>query len=440
MSRPPVRKNSYKPRILIDEAHGSCTPFVLALLSLIVGALAGLTGASFRLLLRSADGWRTYLIARTHSRGALGLFLVIFGIGLVDAAAAWLVFYFAPQSSGSGIPHVEHELKVGWSGNPVSIVIVKFIGGILAIGGGLALGREGPTIQMGAGIGHLIGRAFRRSSNECRVLLAAGAGAGLATAFNAPIAGAVFVLEELVGSFEISVVIATLGASASAICVSRIFLGQSPDFHVPALGFLGFGVLPVSLLLGTGIGLLGVVYNRSILAALNLTFRFSKLGGAVRAMCIGAIVGLLGWFAPSLIGGGDQLTQQALDGTVLLTALACAFVFRFFLGPLSYAARTPGGIFAPMLTIGAQAGLLFSLFWSRLIPSTSAVPQQFAIVGMAAFFASVVRAPVTGIILVTELTGGFTLFLPMLGATFAAVAAASLLKNPPIYESLRDIR
>jgi len=375
------------------------------------------------------------------SSGAGSAFrLVIFATALVSAIAAWLVFRFAPQSSGSGIPNVEHQLKIGWSGNPASNVIVKFVGGILAIGGGLVLGREGPTVQMGAGIGHIIGRAFRRNENECRVLLAAGAGAGLATAFNAPIAGAVFVLEELVGVFDLPVTISTLGASAAAIAVSRVFLGQSPDFHVPHLDYAGFGVLPASLLLGLVLGLVGVAYNFSLVRALDLTARFSRLHGTLRAACIGAFVGLLGWFVPSLIGAGDSLTQDVFDAHFLFVALLSSFALRFLLGPISYAARAPGGLFAPMLTVGSQAGLLFFMLWTRLLPHSSSLPQYFAIVGIAAFFAAVVRAPLTGIILAVELTGSFSLFLPMLGASFSAALTASFLKNPPIYESLREHR
>ena len=271
------------------------------------------------------------------------------------------------------------------------------------------------------------------------MLIAAGAGAGLATAFNAPIAGAIFVLEELVGGYDLPVTITTIGASAAAICVSRVFLGQLPDFRVPPLDFVGFGFLPISLIGGVVIGLLGVAYNRAILAALNFCTRFSNLYGAVRAGCIGALIGLLGWLAPSVIGGGDPLTQRTLDGNLLGGTLVAVFVVRFLLGPISYAARTPGGLFAPMLTIGSQAGMLLFILWTHFVPTTTALPQQFAVVGMAAFFGAVVRAPIAGIILAVELTGSFSLFLPMLGTTFAAVTTATVLKVPPIYDSLRDV-
>jgi chloride channel protein, CIC family len=430
-----------QPAIHIDRRPGRL--FSLALLSIVVGAGTGLVGAAFRILLVKAELLRTYLLACAHNFGGAGVLLVVCSIALVGAFAARLVFRFAPQAAGSGIPQVEHELKVGWSGNTlstVSTVIAKFVGGVLAIGGGFALGREGPTVQIGGGIGHLIGRAFQRESHECQVLLAAGAGAGLTTAFNAPVAGAVFVLEELVGSFNVSVTFATLGASASAICVSRFFVGQAPDFRVPAFDLLNFGALPVSIVCGIVMGFVGVVYNRVILAALRLSLSFDKLSGGLRAAAIGALIGLIGWFAPSLVGGGDLLTQQTLDGSLTSTALVSIFLVRFLLGPVSYAARTPGGLFAPMLVIGSQAGFLLLAPWSHIGSSATVVPAQFAIVGMAGLFAAVVRAPLTGIVLAAELTGSYTLLLPMVGAAFAATATASILNEPPIYDSLRSVK
>ena len=438
MERKILRSMNTKPEHL--EVLDSRRLFALALLSIVVGAFVGLVGSSFRILLSRADLWRTYLIERSHVLGWIGVPVVVCSIALIGAFAAWLVFRFAPQATGSGVPNVERELKVVLSGNTLPTIVVKFVGGILAIGGGFALGREGPTVQMGGGIGQLVGRIFGRNLDESRALLGAGAGAGLATAFNAPIAGSIFVLEELFGSFSVPMAITTLGASASAICVSRVFLGQLPDFRVPPLEFADFGVLPVSILLGIVMGLVGVCYNRCILAGLRLTQRFTGLRGTLRAAVIGALVGLVGWFAPELIGGGDALTQKTLGTALPLTLLAGVFLLRFFLGPVCYAGRTPGGLFAPLLVIGSQGGLLFFVFWSHVVPVVQAVPQQFAIVGIAGLFAAVVRAPVTGIILAVELTGSFPLFLPMLGAAFAAAATASVLKEPPIYDSLRNTK
>ena len=424
-------------RLLIDPEQGTRNPVVLAFLSMIVGAFTGLIGAMFRVCLQKADVLRSTIIERAHLWGWSGILLVIAIPAVAAGLAAWLVRQFSPESTGSGIPHVEKQLRQGWSGNPLRIVLVKFFGGILAIGSGLALGREGPSVQTGAGIGQLIGDAFRRNENERRVLLAAGAGAGLATAFNAPIAGAVFVLEELVGRFDGPVTIATLGASAGAIAVARVLLGVAPDFQIDAFKNPGFGTVPANLALGVMFGFLGVAYNRFLLKGLDFSAKMRKIPVSWRASIIGALIGLLGWFAPKIIGGGDLLTEQALRGNVLLRDLLLLLAIRFVLGPVSYAARTPGGLFAPMLTIGSQGGLLFGAIWSRLFVSNTTLPREFAVVGMAAFFAAVVRAPITGIILAIELTGCFTLMLPMLGAAFAAMTVATILNEPPIYDSLR---
>jgi chloride channel protein, CIC family len=426
--------------VMRSKGEGPPSPFILAVVSLLVGAVAGLAGAIFRIGLRHLDVWRTALILKAHELGWGGIVVVVAVTTLAAGVAAWMVRTISPESTGSGIPYVERQLREGWIGNPIRIFLVKFFGGWLAIGSGLALGREGPTVQIGAVIGHLFGAAFRRNANDCRVLLAAGAGAGLATAFNAPIAGAVFVLEELVGAFDVPISIATLGTSAGAIAIARLLLGQAPDFSVPMLEHLDVGRLGTHLALGIVLGLLGVAYSRAILAAIALHTRLNKIAVEWRAGAIGALVGLLGWFSPNLIGGGDDLTQKVLSGSAVFGAIGVIFLIRFVLGPLSYSAQTPGGLFAPMLTIGSQGGLLFGWLWIRLFGSSTFLPQEFAVVGMAAFFTSVVCAPVTGIILVIELTGSSSLLLPMLASAFAAMTVATVLREPPIYNSLRVAR
>ena len=257
--------------------------------------------------------------------------------------------------------------------------------------------------------------------------------------FNAPIAGAVFVLEELVGVFDMDVTIATIGASAGAISFARVFLGQAPDFHIALLDFPGFGSVPAYVLFGILLCFLGVLDNRAILSALAFTAKLSMIRVGWRAALIGAAIGALTWFLPGLVGGGDNITQRILSGNAVFAALAAAFLLRFVIGPVCYATRTPGGLFAPLLTIGSQAGLLFGILWCRWFNAPGLQPTEFALVGMAAFFGAVVRAPITGIILIVELTGSSTYFLAMLGATFASVTVATLLKDPPIYDSLREL-
>jgi CIC family chloride channel protein len=393
--------------------------------------------AIFRIALEQADRLRDLVIAWAHGHALVG-FLLVVTAGAAAALAAWLVRRFAPHATGSGIPHVEAVLRQEVPPAPFILLPVKFIGGLLAIGSGLALGREGPSVQMGASIAHLVGELSRRCWADSRVLMAAGAGAGLATAFNAPIAGAVFVLEELVQRFEQRIAIAALAASATAIATARAILGNQTDFTVIALDHVPTLSLPLFLVLGAVAGLLAVGYNRTLLATMAAFEKMRLLPPEARAALVGAAVAAVAWFAPSFVGGGDALTQRALSGLEPLAFLPVLFLLRVVMGHASYSVGTPGGLFAPMLVLGAQSGLLFGAGCLFVLPGLGVPVQAFAVVGMAAFFTGVVRAPLTGIVLITEMTAAFTVLLPMLAACAAAMLVPTLLGNVPIYESLRD--
>ena len=281
--------------------------------------------------------------------------MLLAGAGAAVALAAWLVRRFSPYASGSGIPQVEAALTGDLPPAPPRLIPVKFLGGLLAIGAGMALGREGPSVQMGAVVADLVGKWFHRSWPDQRTLLASGAGAGLAVAFNAPIAGAVFVLEELVRRLETRIAIAALGASSTAILISRLFLGDAPDFQVAvsaqaatATGPLPYAVAatwPLYLALGVVAGVAGSLYNRAILGSIALAARLDiRWPVETRRRAIGALVGIIGWFSPGLIGGGDDITQRVLAGGAVIGMIPLAFALRFGLGAVCYAARTPGGL------------------------------------------------------------------------------------------------
>ncbi len=418
------------------RSHGGL--LVLAALALLVGTAAGALGGLFRLALEHADQWRNELITWAQEEGLAGFLLVLMTCTTAPLLAAWLVRRVSPYAGGSGIPHVEAVLREEIPQAPFHLIWVKFFGGLLAIGSGLALGREGPSVQMGASAALLVGRVFRRNWPDCRVLFAAGAGAGLATAFNAPIAGAVFVLEELVRRFELHIAIAAVGASATAIAVARLFLGDAPDFYVDALAYPSAEARPLFFVLGAAAGLVAIAYNRAILGAIALAERVPGLPAEWRAAVIGAMVGTLAWFAPGLVGGGDPITQRCLVGAETLSMLPLLFLLRFGLGTLSYAAATPGGLFAPLLVLGAQLGVFFGLICRLAFPALDIQPEGFAVVGMAALFTGVVRAPLTGMVLVTEMTGSVTMLLDMLGACFVAMLVPTLLRDVPIYDALRE--
>lgn len=407
--------------------------------SLFVGGAVGLVSASFRLLLMKADSVRDEFLLWAHDRAIFGFALAVILCAAAAGAAAFLVRRFSPYASGSGIPHVENVLHGNAPPSPPGLILVKFFGGLLAIGSGLALGREGPSVQMGASIANISGEYFGFQWKLRRVLIASGAGAGLAAAFNAPAAGAIFVLEELVREFELHIAIAALGASATAIWVSQAILGPAPEFHVEELAFADPQTSPLYFLFGAFAGAAAVLYCRALIWGLLFAQRIDRFAPGLTATLMGAVIGGLGWFAPQLVGGGDPITQKLLLGPQLLPTLGLVFCLRFVLGPASYATATPGGIFAPMMVLGAQLGMIFGEIGKFALPGLFIQPVAFAVVGMAAFFTAVVRAPLTGIALVTEMTSDATLLLPMLASCFCAMIAPTLAGEAPIYDSLRSL-
>jgi chloride channel protein, CIC family len=428
---------SANPEEVQDSENGKTGLVKLALLSLLTGAVIGLVIGCFRVALDHMNTARTETITWAQQWPVAGFFLVCATVAATTAVAAWLVQRSGQPAAGSGIPHVEAVIEGKLPAAPILLLPIKFIGGLLAIGGGLALGREGPSVQMGANLAQFWGSIFRLPATDRIALFASGAGAGLAVAFNAPIAGAVFVLEELVRRFDTRIAIAALGTSCSAIAVASVLLGQQPDFDVAELPNPSTWTGPIFALLGILAGLAGVAYNRLITKTCALFDGLTRWRPEVRALFIGALVGAIAWFAPHMVGGGDVITQQVLVGGIGLTALPLIFAVRFLLGPLSYAAGTPGGLFAPILTLGACIGLGFGLLCPQFVVDSGATPITFAIAGMAAFLTATVRAPITGMVLIFEMTGAFNQTLPMLWACFAAMAVPTIMGNLPIYDSMK---
>jgi len=345
-----------------------------------------------------------------------------------------------PLAAGSGIQHVEAVYRGAARPPGLLLLPAKFVGGVLAIGSGLVLGREGPTVHMGAAIGAQAARYGGLSDPDVRMMQTALGGAGLAVAFNAPIGGALFTIEEATKSVRLKTVLATLCATATAVACARLILGDRPDFLVDPVAPLSTVWIPVFVVFGLITGCLGAFYSRLVLSMLDAVAAVPRIPAVAKASIIGAIVGLMAFVDPHAVGGGDALTQLIVGGGALALPLALGYLaVRVFAGPLSYAAAVPGGLFAPLLAVGALWGVLFVGVLNLLWPNDGhslAVPM--AIVGMAAFFGAVVRAPLTAVVLVIEMTGITALAVPMLAATAAAVLTAELLKSPPIYDSLRE--
>ncbi|ULE31340.1 ClC family H(+)/Cl(-) exchange transporter [Mycobacterium sp. IDR2000157661] len=419
-----------------DSMRGSIHICVTAT---VAGILIGFVGGVFRWCLEKADEWRDDFVAWTLALPGPG-WLVPMAAAAIGATLAALIVRWEPLAAGSGIQHVEAVYRGDARPPLIRLLPAKFVGGVLAIGSGLVLGREGPTVHMGAAIGAEAARRARLPDPEVRMMQTALGGAGLAVAFNAPIGGTLFTLEEVTKSFRLKTVLATVFAAAAAVGCSRLVLGDHPDFLVEPIDPPAFAWLPVFVVFGLLTGILGAAYNGLVLWLLDHVGQLRRISGVVKAAIIGAVIGLAMVVYPLSVGGGDPLTQQILGGAqFVLPVVIGLLAVRLIAGPLSYSAAVPGGLFAPLLAVGALWGLLFVGVFGGMWPgdvSTLAVPM--ALVGMAAFFAATVRAPVTGMVLVVEMTATTAVLVPIMAATAAAVLAASLVRSAPIYDSLRE--
>ncbi|MEI6035331.1 MAG: H(+)/Cl(-) exchange transporter ClcA [Verrucomicrobiae bacterium] len=403
----------------------------------VVGLLTGLLGTGFLVALKAGDRIRGEMIGGLASwPPALGWLALASACAAGASAAAWLVGRFAPNARGSGIPDVENVLRGNAKPRHAWVIPVKFLGGWIALSSGLLLGREGPTVQMGAVIGEKVGRWIPGLRGAWKSLMAAGAGAGLATAFNAPVGGTVFILEEVFRKMTPLTFTLAATAASTAVFLQRAAFHMPQDYSVPALPAPPAAAAWMFFLFGAAVGILGVAYNRLLVRILAISENLRGIPIPAKAAAIGFVIGTVGWIAPGWIGGGDDITQAILANRPHVWLLLGISFLRFFLGPLSYAAGTPGGLFAPVVAmgalLGAAAGALLHVWMPELVPS----PLAFTVVGMAAFFTATVRAPLTGIVICLEMTGCYSLFFPMLATCLGAYLVPTLLKNLPIYDSL----
>lgn len=411
-------------------------------LAALVGFGSGLVASLFRYSLIHAETFRGKIIDFSHSFGFWGIIGPIL-FAIFGALSAFLITRkFAPEASGSGIPHLEAVLNRLRNLNWRRILPVKFLGGTLAIGGGMALGREGPTVQMGGAVGAAISEFLGISGRERLTLIAAGAGAGVAAAFNAPFSGLIFVLEEVRRDFQQVVFGSTFIACVVADITSRICFGQEKIFAIPDYATPDLKALPYFVILGIVTGFFGVLFNRYLMKSLDFfsAFKGKKLVFSVTVS--GLIAGLAGWFSPDLPGMGHHLTESALKGNLVIKSIIIFLAIRFFLTIANYGTGVPGGIFAPLLTLGSLLGLLVGQGANYLSPETVPIPAVFGVVGMAALFTSIVRAPLTGIMLIVEMTGNYSLMLSLLASCIISYIVAEYLGELPIYEAMlqRDLR
>lgn len=418
------------------------TPLVILIMAALVGVVTGLLGVGFD---RGVD-WITQQRLATLAKVAdVAIFvwpLAFIMSALLAMVGYFLVRRFAPEAGGSGIPEIEGAMEemrpVRWW----RVIPVKFIGGLGTLGAGMVLGREGPMVQMGGNSGRMIVDIFRLRSPEARhSLLATGAAAGLSAAFNAPLAGILFVIEEMRSQFRYSLVsikAVFVGVITSTI-VYRYFNGERAVIDVGKLSDVPLNTLWLYLLLGIIFGAVGVIFNALIFRTQDMFIRFHGgdwrklvlIGGLLGGMC-----GLLALIHGDAVGGGFALIPIAVAGNFGIGMLLFIFIARVITTLLCFGSGAPGGIFAPMLALGTILGTAFGLSCAHFFPEYHIDAGTFAIAGMGALFAASVRAPLTGIVLVLEMTDNYQLILPMIVTCLGATLLAQFMGGQPLYSAI----
>lgn len=401
---------------------------------LAVGLGAGLVVTAYRWLLQKAGEWLTAVLEFTAGSPLkmAGWFAAL----LLMAWAVGKLVTWEPMISGSGIPQLEGEMSGKLDQTWWKVLPAKFCGGFLCLLGGLSLGREGPSIQLGAMAGKALSRLASLGKSEEKYLLTCGASAGLAAAFHAPLAGVLFSLEEIHKNFSVSVLVSVMTASITADYVSSQFLG----FHSVFQFDIGAEIQPRYywhiLILGVILGLLGAFYNKMTLWVQNLYYKAKGLNETSRLLIPFLLAGVLGLFVPQVLGSGHDLIETAAGGEMLLGTLLGFLVLKFVFSLISFGSGAPGGIFFPLLVLGALIGGCYGTFAAQYLGLDPSYISNFVLLAMAGYFTAIVRAPITGIILIFEMTGQVSQMLSMSLISITAYLVASWVKSEPIYESL----
>lgn len=402
----------------------------------LVGLLAGLVAIFYRYILGIADS--ALGSALSLCKGNL-MYMIIWMILLIGFAfIVGRLNRWEPLISGSGIPQVEAEMigkldPVWWK-----VLAAKFAGGFLCLLGGLSLGREGPSIQLGAMMGKGLSKALKRLKVEERFLITCGASAGLSAAFNAPLAGVMFALEEMHKSFSAPILVSAMAASVTSDFISKYVFGMSPVFHFQVDSLIPLGGYGLVILLGIICGLTGTLYNKVLLLTQDLYKKIPFISAENRIYIPFIIAGILGFVMPEVLGGGHHMIGALTSGEMLLKTAVLLLVVKFIFSMISFGSGAPGGIFFPLLVLGAYIGGAFGMVVIQQFGFDTQMLSNFIILAMAGFFASIVRAPITGIILISEMTGTFSHLLSLSVVSIISYLIAEILKSEPIYESLLE--
>lgn len=405
----------------------------IILQAVMVGLISGLLVVFFKVSINKLFEFIQNFISQFDLSHKLLIFPLITTLGGLISGV--LVFKFAPETKGSGIPFVKMVMARMGNITRVRTIVVKFFAGVAGIGTGLSLGREGPSVQLGAGAGALVGKIFKMKGTDQGKLIAAGAGSAIGATFNAPIAGTIFVLEELVNKFSASLLFPVLVATVTASSVARHFLGNNPSFTIPYITHdLSFEGISVCIILGIVAGFLGVAFAKIIYKNNEFFEKMDKIPNWLKPAIAGFGIGVIGLFIPYVLGSGNLSVDLLLQHKLALSVVVLVFAVKFFVTPFCFGSGAAGGIFLPMLMLGSFLGYIVASIFNMFGFHVDVVVM--AMIGMGAFLASVARTPITAVVMVFEMTAGYTHILPIMLSAAIADLIAEKLNHRPIYASL----
>ena len=405
----------------------------MVLISIGIGVLGGLGAVGFRECIRIFQEvfWRSDSVTLTYLR-ALPWWWKILAPAAGGLVVGLIISRFAAEAKGHGVPEVMESVALQGGRIRPRVVIAKLLASGVCIGSGGSVGREGPIVQIGSAIGSSIGQWLHVGERRLRTLVGCGAAAGIAATFNAPVAGALFAVEIILGDFGVSQFSPIVISSVAATVVSRHFLGDFPAFEVTPYSLVSAGELLAYGVLGLIAGLAAVVFIRALYATEDL-FDAIPTTIPVKAVAGGALVGLIGIRFPEIFGVGYEAINEALSGKLVWQLLIVLAAVKILAVALTIGSGGSGGIFAPSLFIGAMAGGAVGTVVHTLWPAASATPGAYALVGMGAVVAAATHAPITAIIMIFELTGDYKIILPLMISCIIATLLATRIQKASIY-------
>jgi len=403
---------------------------VFLVLTLLIGALVGLVVVAF-IVLTEHVGARLYPVGSAPWRRLL----VPVGGSL---AMGYLLYRYFPDARGSGVPQTKAALFAREGRITLSTVVGKFFCTSATLASGIPLGREGPAVQVGGGIASVLGRTLGLRPEKVKALIPVGAAAAIAAAFNTPLAAVLFALEEVMSDLHAPILGSVVLASATSWGVLRLMLGNDPLFQVPQYQLVNPWELGIYGLLGIAGGLVSAAFSQLLLRTRAWFQTFPRKTVWFQPVAGGLMVGVMGWFVPQVLGVGYKFVGDALNGRMALKLMALLLVLKLVATATSYASGNAGGIFGPSLFLGAMLGGAIGSVAQHFFPGYVATPGAYALVGMGTAFAGIVRAPMTSVVMIFEITRDYAVIVPLMISNLVSYFIASRIQEEPIYELLAE--